>query len=218
MVSSPHAITAGFNRQSVDSPLTDDSLASANARAFFEAVMEGFWDGILILTQQGEVFHANQRALELCNLLGSGACQSAKTLPPCLWSMCEQVIDGQQVFCDPSLVFTQTLDCIEKRSVRARVQWLALEAAPSPYLLVMLEDQTATARAAAMLESVQFGLTPRETEVWILRSINYSYEEIAEELFITLNTVKCHLKSVYAKRKEVLGEDADNVDGDNRQR
>lgn len=163
----------------------------------------------MILTQQGDVFHVNQRAMELCNLLGTEACQQASTVPPCLWSMCEQMIESRELFPGHNLVFTQTLDCIERRSVRARVQWLDLETESSPYLLVMLEDQTATARAAAMLESVHFGLTPRETEVWILRSIHYSYEEIAEELFITLNTVKRHLKSIYAKRKDALGEDMD---------
>lgn len=166
----------------------------------------------MILTQQGQVFHANHRALELCNLLGTEACQQVKTLPPCLWSMCEQLIASRTLFPGQHLVFTQSLDCIERRSVRARVQWLDLEDEATSYLLVILEDQTATARAAAMLDSVQFGLTPRETEVWILRCINYSYEEIAADLFITLNTVKRHLKSIYAKRKEALGEALDEAE------
>jgi DNA-binding CsgD family transcriptional regulator len=185
------------------------ATASIAAKHFFTVVMEGFFDGVMILTQQGDLFHGNRRAMELCNLLGTEDCRSGAALPPCLWSMCEQIIESRCIFPDHNLVLTQTLDCIERKSVRVRVQWLELEAEDSPYLLVMLEDQTETARAAALLESVQFNLTPRETEVWILRSINYSYDEIAAALFITLNTVKRHLKSIYAKRKEVLGDAPD---------
>lgn len=191
-----------------------ESFASSDTtnQQFFHAVMEGFFDGVMILTQQGDVFHVNQRALELCNLLGTDACHQADSLPPCLWAVCEQLIEGRDMFPEHNLVLTQTLDCIERRSVRVRVQWLELEAEDNLFLLVILEDQTETAKAAALLDSVRFGLTSRETEVWILRSINYSYDEIAAELFITLNTVKRHLKSIYAKRKEVLGDMLDYAD------
>ena len=37
----------------------------------------------------------------------------------------------------------------------------------------------------------------------MLRRANRTYDEIARELYITVNTVKRHLKSIYAKRKEV---------------
>lgn len=196
---------------SIEKPILDPDVrgfspSSPSTKEFFHAVMEGFLDGVMVLTQQGEFFHVNQRALELCNLLGTEACQKPESLPPCLWSVCEQLIEGRDVFPDHNLVLTQTLGCIERRSVRVRVQWLELDTEADLLLLVMLEDQTETAKAAALLDSVRFGLTSRETEVWILRSINYSYEEVAAELFITLNTVKRHLKSIYAKRREVLGD------------
>lgn len=54
----------------------------------------------------------------------------------------------------------------------------------------------------------QYGLTEREAEVWRLRQQDKTYEEIAQDLFITVNTVKRHLKRVYAQRNLVnsLGE------------
>jgi DNA-binding CsgD family transcriptional regulator len=209
MLSQLHSSTLSTSKPTVTPKAGGFSTASNAAKDFFNAVMEGFYDGIMILNHQGNLFHINQRALELCNLLTTQTCHSAAALPPCLGSMCQQMIESRDLFPDHTLVLTQTLDCIERRSVRVRVQWLELEAEDSPYLLIMLEDQTETAKAAALLESVQFGLTPRETEVWILRSINYSYDEIAEELFIALNTVKRHLKSIYAKRKDTLGDTLD---------
>ncbi|MGB3135452.1 MAG: helix-turn-helix transcriptional regulator, partial [Nodosilinea sp.] len=87
--------------------------------------------------------------------------------------------------------------------IRARVQWLDFPAAPSSYLLVSLENKTRSAHSSALLEAVQYSLTPREQAVWVLRRANCSYEDIAKELYITVNTVKRHLKNIYAKRREV---------------
>ncbi|NEQ50076.1 MAG: LuxR family transcriptional regulator, partial [Leptolyngbya sp. SIO3F4] len=44
---------------------------------------------------------------------------------------------------------------------------------------------------------------PREADVWILHRIGLSYQEIAARLYIALNTVKKHMKNVYAKQNLV---------------
>ena len=44
-----------------------------------------------------------------------------------------------------------------------------------------------------------FGLTERELEVIILLSKGLLYKEISEQLFISANTVKNHVKSIYKK-------------------
>jgi DNA-binding CsgD family transcriptional regulator len=45
-------------------------------------------------------------------------------------------------------------------------------------------------------------LTPREAEIWQLRSEGLSYKAIASELFIAENTVKKHVKNILTKRRE----------------
>lgn len=45
----------------------------------------------------------------------------------------------------------------------------------------------------------KYGLTCREAEVWFLHRNKYSYKEIADKLFVTINTVKKHMKNIYAK-------------------
>ncbi len=45
----------------------------------------------------------------------------------------------------------------------------------------------------------KYGLTSREAAVWFFRQSNYSYKEIANKLFISVNTVKKHMKNIYAK-------------------
>jgi len=51
----------------------------------------------------------------------------------------------------------------------------------------------------------------RREDVWLLRRANHSYEEIAAKLYIAVNTVKRHLKSIHAKRKMVLDDFADTA-------
>lgn len=45
----------------------------------------------------------------------------------------------------------------------------------------------------------RYGLTKRETELWQLRRDRLSYQQIADKLFISPNTVKRHLQSVHSK-------------------
>ena len=51
----------------------------------------------------------------------------------------------------------------------------------------------------ALVEAKRYGLTTRETVVWRLRRGGSSYQQISEELFITLNTVKRHLQAIHCK-------------------
>lgn len=59
-------------------------------------------------------------------------------------------------------------------------------------------------RNLAIAQAEHYGLTSREAEVWLLRQANYSCREIAAELYISLNTVKKHMKNIHAKREKVL--------------
>lgn len=51
----------------------------------------------------------------------------------------------------------------------------------------------------ALVEAKRYGLTARETELWQLRRGAMTYQEIAEMLTISVNTVKRHLQAIYSK-------------------
>jgi RNA polymerase sigma factor (sigma-70 family) len=165
------------------------------------AVLEGFVDGILVLTENGTCVHSNQKGRALCRDLSDG--DSTNFLPPSLEAMCRHLLESREFYPETLLVLTQEFTSRAGHQIRARIQWLELPAATSVYLLMSLENQTRAAHSSAMLEAVQYNLTPRERAVWVLRRANRTYDEIAQELYITVNTVKRHLKSIYAKRKEV---------------
>lgn len=164
------------------------------------AVLEGFVDGILVLSEAGTCVHSNQKGRALCRDLSDD--HSATSLPACLSTMSRYLLESRELYPEIPLVLSQELTSQSGYQIRVRMQWLD-PATPGSYLLVSLENKTRSAQSSALLEAVQYNLTPRERAVWMLRRANRSYEDIAKELYITINTVKRHLKSIYAKRREV---------------
>jgi DNA-binding CsgD family transcriptional regulator len=81
------------------------------------------------------------------------------------------------------------------------VRWLDLEKSGNPYLLVTVEDRLQSTQNAALTDVKKYGLTHREAQVWLLRQAKHSYKEIAAQLYITINTVKKHMKNIYAKQQ-----------------
>ncbi|PSR17839.1 helix-turn-helix transcriptional regulator [filamentous cyanobacterium CCP3] len=165
------------------------------------AVLEGFVDGILVLSEAGTCVHSNQKGRALCRDLSDHG--SVNSLPTCLKTMSKHLLESRELCPEIPLVLTQELTSQSGYQIRVRVQWLDFPATSGSYLLVSLENKTRSAHSSALLEAVQYNLTPRERAVWVLRRANRSYEDIAKELYITVNTVKRHLKSIYAKRREV---------------
>lgn len=191
------------SQASLQKPLAKTNASISNAPfSVLTMILESFSDGVLLLTTQGECLHINQQGRRLCRLLNA-----AGGVPSEVWALCSKLIEGRTLLPDVNLVLSDTATAAEGATPLAiRAQWIELGDYDEPCVLVMLEDQAQTAKVSALLESRQFNLTARETEVWLLRKANYTYEEIASRLYIALNTVKRHLKSIYAKRKQVLEE------------
>lgn len=165
-----------------------------------QAIIEGFMDGVLILTEKGELIHANQRARRLCLQFSSEQLQP-NLVPLPIWRICESLIDSRELFPEQTMIIEAELDTKNAEVLRVRVRWLQFDQGDTPNLLVTLENRSQSTNATALTEAQQYNLTPRESEVWSLRRANYSYKEIATKLYITTNTVKKHLKNVYAKQQ-----------------
>lgn len=84
---------------------------------------------------------------------------------------------------------------------RIRVRLLDLDRFKMPCLLVTIENQYESLKNVAFTEVKKFDLTPREAEIWFLYRSNYSYKEIATKLYITINTVKKHMKNIHTERQ-----------------
>ncbi|NJP09185.1 MAG: helix-turn-helix transcriptional regulator [Leptolyngbyaceae cyanobacterium RU_5_1] len=155
------------------------------------------------MTRDGEWVHSNYIAHQICQQLNQGK-PLAKTVPQPIWRVCQALIDSRSVFPRHPVVIESEITLSRSQVFRVRARWLELDNAQHPYLIVMLEDYHQSLQNQAIAEAHQYGLTPRQTEVWILRRAGLSYQEIAAELWIAKNTVKKHLKDSYAKRDAVL--------------
>ena len=167
-----------------------------------EAVLEAFTDGVMLLTSEGKLLHINQRAVKLCRLLQEDFTSNFE-IPRTIQRMCKSMIDSKALFPDKIFVLEDEIPNDKDKSVRIRIQWMNLQVTDQPHLLVTLADLSQSKAISAILEAQQFGLTQRENEVWQLRKANYNYEEIAAELVISINTVKKHIKSIYAKQNQL---------------
>lgn len=167
-----------------------------------QAVIEGFVDGILIVTDRGELVSANQLARQICQKLAADDLQLNR-VPPAIWRICHSLVKNRPLFPDHRIVIDDVIETSSAYSVRIRVQWIRLDSFERPCLMVTLEDRLQTAQKIAIAEQERYGLTRREAEVWLLRQADCTYKAIAAQLHITVDTVKKHIKNIHAKRDAV---------------
>jgi DNA-binding CsgD family transcriptional regulator len=183
--------------------MMDTVIATAKQPSLLQAVLEGFIDGVLILTEQGEWIHANDRAHRICDQLTKGMTQPDR-VPQEIWRACQSLISSLNLYPNKTLTIEDEITTGQAASYRVRAQWLTLERFQRPCLLITLEDRLQSIRQSAIAEGQRYGLTPRELEVWLHYRADYSYKAIAAELYITHNTVKKHMKNIHAKRQMAL--------------
>jgi DNA-binding CsgD family transcriptional regulator len=171
---------------------------------FLQAILEGFVDGILVLTEQQEALYANATARHFCHQLNPAG--SRVWLPREVWQVCEALIDSRSLCPDRGFVIESEVNT-DLLKLRIRAQWLQLDGLDQPGLLVRLQDQNQAMQSLAIAEAQTWNLTERETQVWLLRRSGYTRKQIAAELHIALDTVKKHLKNVQLKRLNYLSED-----------
>lgn len=180
-------------------PVTQSTAPTVNP-FLLQGVLEGLTDGILILSEQGEWIYHNYYAYCICQRLHQGS-GDIKKVPKVIWRNCEALLESRTLFPDQPVVIESEVTLNPSDVYRIRVRWLTLEDSSRPYLAVLLEDRRQSMQSRAIAEAILYDLTPRQADVWLLRRAGFSYQQIAMELYITLNTVKRHLKDIRLKQK-----------------
>ena len=187
----------------------EDSQSSAAAAltSIWGALLEALPQGVMVFSRDLKLVYLNQKASRVCQLLAAGDRQPIH--PPLVISeICHRLLKSNAVESQLMLMECQT---VHEQTIRVRANWLALNPGgmatvqESPYILVLLENCNETLQGELRIEQQKYDLTEREAEIWMLLRQEYSYQDIAERLQISLNTVKTHVKNVYAKRRSSQG-------------
>jgi DNA-binding CsgD family transcriptional regulator len=161
----------------------------------FSPILEGLLDAVLIVDVQGVLLYTNLSAQKICRQLNIVNLQNHA-----IWSICELL--KSQI--DRALILESDLT-IAQTQYRIRVQWLnSIKEAQDNRLIIRFENQQHSMRCTAIFDAQHFRLTPRESEVWDLRNQGRSRREIADQLYISIDTVKKHLANIQMKRQTYL--------------
>ena len=171
---------------------------------FFQQIVENFEDGILILTEAGELVHGNASAYNICNQI-DGCSLKNNCIPSVIWNLCTSFIEENQKYPDNFTMSSEEITINSSTMFRLRVRRFYLELSEKSYLLVTIENSYKSLQNLVFSEANKYNLTQRETEIWALYRGTSSYKQIAQKLYITVNTVKKHLKNIRAKQQRFYG-------------
>ncbi|MBH8575258.1 helix-turn-helix transcriptional regulator [Nostocaceae cyanobacterium CENA369] len=197
------ALTKTLTQTAIKPQQPSVKLHTLQQAAFLQEVLEGLGDGILIVTETGELVHANAVAYHICYQLNQ-ANYNSHFVPSAIWDLCQSLLDSRSLL-SPRLMMLSDEIALDKSTIfHIRVRLLYLDKFQLSCLLVTIENRYESLKNTAIAEIKKYELTSREAEIWYLYRENYSCKEMAAKLYITLNTVKKHMKNIHAKRQYFL--------------
>ncbi len=180
--------------------ITEAEEKSQEELRFLQEILENLEDGILILTETGDLIHKNVSAIDICSQINQFNL-NVNSVPSVIWNTCRLLMKNN-FDCDNLTIQSEDILISESLIFRLRVRRFNLESLEQPYLLVTIENRYQSLKNVALSEAYKYHLTKREAEIWSLYRGASSYKQIAERLFITVNTVKKHIKNIRAKQQK----------------
>ncbi len=213
-------------RQRSDLPLRNYLTEVSDLSVIWANVLELLQQGVIVTSRHLKPVYANAKAKELCQHLTDTEATTAE-LPLVVSEICHRLLRENVSTNHPLVMECQS---VMGQTMRISARWLPAGMAGldgncpkvladdkeslsgtnvyrQAYILVMLENCYDQLREELRIEQKKYDLTEREAEIWMLLRQEYTYQEIARMLQISLNTVKTHVKNVYAKRRSFQGQD-----------
>lgn len=165
-----------------------------------EEALTKLTNGILIITEGQQLLYANDCACRILRQISQER-QSSEPIPREISYLCNSISDVRRKFPGQHWIMKSKI-CISSAvtfSVTAR--YMKLDTLGKYCIILEMKDQYQLVKSIAVEEAKHFGLTERETEIWLLQRANYTYKQIASELFIAPNTVKKHMQNIHLKQK-----------------
>ncbi len=157
-------------------------------------------DGILIITDERKVAFANECACRILRQINQDR-GSAETIPKEIMFLCNSLSEIRRQFPGQHWMVTNKICISSSVTFSVHARYMKLDTLGKYCIVLVLKDQYQLVKNIAVEEAKKFGLTDRETEIWLLQRANYTYKQIASELFIAPNTVKKHMQNIHLKQK-----------------
>lgn len=197
-----------------DSPLAltveDLTATTDDLELIFEKLLGQFFPfrGFILFDADGHLVRSTTKAHEFSILLNKATpgkafgpldSQCVDTTPPQIETLCKLLQESCDDYPNYTLQLYDTTFLPGGIRLQLNAEWIELIDQPTKCILVTIEDLTQVAHQRAVSDTYRYGLTSRETDVWKLYLQGLSYRQVSEELFISLNTVKKHMKSIFSK-------------------
>lgn len=173
--------------------------------------------GVIVVARNLQPVYWNHKAKQLCQALGHEGLPE-NTLPVPIAEACYSLLRDNRLVPSSLLIEchaatgqllrirTQVLEVANVSPTDLKVVSGAQVGQPTPtFIAVLIENCDEILQQEAWIQQQKYDLTDRETEIWMLLRQELTYQEIAQILQISLNTVKTHVKNVYAKRRSNQG-------------
>jgi DNA-binding CsgD family transcriptional regulator len=195
---------------------------------FWSSLLELLPQGVMIVSPNLKMMYWNSKARELCQTQ-MGIDLMTTRLPNSISEACHQLLRDSAP--DSATVLIKD-DQLGHASLRISARWVvptvesqgATPCNPSvvsqlPHLMagaaskersciaIFLENCDETLEQEMRIQQKKYDLTDREAEICLLLRKEHTYQEIAKLLQISLNTVKTHVKNIYAKRRSYQGQE-----------
>jgi DNA-binding CsgD family transcriptional regulator len=187
----------------------DDSIAQESIQSlsrsydFQKRLMEFMKEGVVVVSTQLNLIYLNHQARQIYKMLGESLDRSEKLTSAIvdLSRRFRQIHEQKISIAECQLTPAQKIRIRACRLPDELKGFLEGTESDCPYLLIFLEDRSASFQEDLKIEQLKYNLTDREVEIWQLLLQAYSYQEIANSLQISLNTVKFHAKNIYNKKR-----------------
>ncbi len=195
---------SGHPQKPANTPLSETAILNLIRSSLLESLSQG----VIVTSRSLNPLYWNAKARTLCQHLAGSAFPPLE-LPADVAEVCHRLIRNERLSDRP---FVMECQAPTGQTIRMSARWLELavqttdlEKQRQPYILVLIENCHDLLYEELRIERKKYDLTEREAEVWMLLRQEYSYQEIAKMLQISLNTVKTHIKNVYAKKRSCQG-------------
>ncbi|MGD1949328.1 MAG: helix-turn-helix transcriptional regulator [Leptolyngbyaceae cyanobacterium] len=183
-------------------------LLEKNSRFIFN-LLNNYGQGILILSDKGDIVYINKNGQELLLQMNQAQLNSI-CLPREIDYLFKFQSDIHSQFSTESWSMTISISTSEYNIFDIQTRWIHLKSSDNDCLLFVMEDSNQKIKEVILKQAIHYGLTPRETDVWLLNRLHYTYKEIAVKLTITPSTVKKHMRNILAKQRLIQEQETPN--------